>query len=269
MKKRPSVALLSAGKLTDSPVTRFWGLADQLGPVKAPSLRLASRVVNTLRAGYAVETFEPFADCRLILLDVPDSSVPAAAAELSRSGIAWHNKAVVLCSTWLDVSALQPLAALGAAAGSVAPLPGFDNRLYLIEGNTRLVHETRRLLKGRGARFLTIEPPLKPFFLGALNCAGPLFYSLLVAASECLRQAAIPQAAGKAILEKQLAKTLRTYLVAGRNASWEMRGLGPQVQALEMVQPAAADYLRGMAKLSTHLLAKTGRAAAAGSSSTP
>ena len=264
MKKRRSVALVSAGKLTDSPVTRFWGLADQLGPVKAPSLRLASRVVNTLRAGYPVESCEDFGNCRLILISVPDDAVPAITRELCAAGISWHNKAVMLCSTWLDGGALQPLAMLGAAVGSVAPIPGFDDKEYLVEGNSLVLREAQKLLKRGGTRVLAIEPPLKPFFLAALNCTGPLLYSLLVGASECLRQTGIPQAEAAGIIEKQVEKTLRSYFVAGRNACPELKGLDPQLWALAMVQPAVAAYLRGMAKLSSNLFAGTGRAASAG-----
>jgi hypothetical protein len=267
MKKRQSVALVSAGKLADSPVTRFWGLADQLGPVKAPSLRLASRVVNTLRAGYPVEGYNEFENCRLILISVPDEIAPAIVAELFESAISWNNKAAVLCSTWLDGSALQPLAVLGASIGSIAPIPGFDDKSYLVEGNSRVVRESQKVLKRAGSRILAIEPPLKPFFLAALNCTGALLYSLLTATSECLRQAGVSQTEAATVIEKQIERTLRSYFVAGRKARPELKGLDLQLQALGMVQPAVAEYIEKMAKLSSNLLVRAGRAADGSSTS--
>jgi hypothetical protein len=268
MKKRQPVALLSAGKLADSPVTRFWALADHLGPVKAPSLRLASRAVNTLRAGYAVENCDDFQHCTLILISVPDETVPATIEELCASRLRWHNKAVVLCSAWLDGTALQPLAIQGASVGSVAPMPGFEDRQYLVEGNSLVVREVQSLVGRRGTRILTIDPPLKPFFLAAANCTGALLYSLLTATAECIRQTGIPSSDAEAIIQKQVEKTLRSYFVAGRNADPELKGLAKQLQSLAVVQPAVAEYLQGMAKLSADLMSRTGRAAAARGSST-
>lgn len=255
MKKRPLVALVAAGKITGSPVTRFWGLTHQLGPVKAPSLRLASRIVNTLRAGSAVESYQDLAHCSLILICVPDELVSATVADLAASGLSWHNRAVVLCSTWLDSSALTRLAASGASVGSITEIPGFNNSRFLVEGNRQVVRESQRLLKHRGAKILAVEPPLKPFFLAAVTCTGTLLYSLLLASAECLRQSTIPPADRAAIIERQVEKTLRSYFVAGKKAYPEPKELSRQLEALALVQPVVAEYVEQNVKLSATLIA--------------
>ena len=54
MRKGQSVGLIGAGKITDSPLERMWALRERLGPVKASSMRVASRIANSLRAGHPV-----------------------------------------------------------------------------------------------------------------------------------------------------------------------------------------------------------------------
>src|SRR5271165_6763102 len=114
MKKAKSVALIGAGKLTGSPLSRFYWLSDQLGPVKSSSFRLASRIANQLRAGHPVKDFEEFHFSDLILVCVPEPRLPQALSELARSPIDFNGKAVVLSSLWLDSSELRELSARGA-----------------------------------------------------------------------------------------------------------------------------------------------------------
>ena len=254
MKKRPPVALVSAGNLTDSPLTRFWGLHARLGPVKASSLRIASRMVNTLRAGHPVKTYEDFDECSLVLLCLPDDSVSAAVAELVNSGISWNNKAAVLCSTYLDGSELRKLALLGASVGSIAPIPGFEDRRYLVDGDRVVVREMKSLVEHRGTRVIPIETALKPLFLACLTCTGPLLFSLLVAAAECVRPVGIPADDVAAIIERQVERTARAYFNAGRKAYQRPRELARQLQALEAMQPDLAGYVEQTARVAAALL---------------
>ena len=257
MKKRPLVALVSAGKLTDSPITRFWGLPARLGPVKASSLRLSSRMVNTLRAGHAVDSYAEFERCAMILICVPDDAVSAIVSELVESSLTWTNKAVVLCSPWLDSQDLQPLASLGAAVGSATPIPGFEEHRYLVEAGRPVVREMRGLIEHRGTRVIAIEPGLKPFFLACLTCTGPLFHSLLRAATECIRPTGVTMADATAIVERQIDRTLRSYFKAGRKAYQAPPELRRQLRALEMIQPALAKYVEQTARLADDLMSST------------
>ena len=68
MKKAQLVGLIAAGNLTGAPLTRFWWLAERLGPVKSGSYRVASRIVNMLRAGHPVKDYAEFETCDLVLI---------------------------------------------------------------------------------------------------------------------------------------------------------------------------------------------------------
>ena len=254
MKKAKSVALIGAGELTDSPLTRFRWLSERLGPVKAPSYRLASRIANRLRAGHAVKDYGEFDACRLVLVCVPDKMLPRVVAELCASGIGWKDKAVGLCSTWLDSSELADVAALGASVGSISPIPGFEDFRYLVEGDKMAIRECRLLVEDREQRAIAIDRPLKPFYLTALTCTGTLSFALMMAASESLRHAGVPSSVSASILEKQVGRSLRSYVRGGRRAYPAPRQLRRQITALSRVNPVLAQYFEQSCTLATQLL---------------
>ena len=125
MKKAQSVGLIGTGSLTDSPLTRFWWLSERLGPVKSASYRVASRIANMLQAGHPVKDYAEFESCALILVCVPEETVPRVVSEMVSAGISWRGKAVVLCSTWLDSGELRELVRAGRVGGLHQP----DSRL--------------------------------------------------------------------------------------------------------------------------------------------
>jgi hypothetical protein len=254
MKKAKSVALIVAGKVTDSSLARFWSLSEMLGPVKASSYRLASRIANRLRAGHPVDDYAEFEACRTILISVPDQALPHAVVDLSASTISWNGKSVVLCNALLDSGDLQKLAARGASVGSIAVIPGFDDLRYLVEGDKLAVLQLKRLVEHRERRAIVIERHLKPFYLAALTCTGTLSFAVAMAASESLRHAGVRPADSAAILERQLVKSLRSYLRGGRRVFPAPRHLASQLTALSIVDPQLSNYIQQSCSLVARLM---------------
>jgi predicted short-subunit dehydrogenase-like oxidoreductase (DUF2520 family) len=258
MKKAQPVALVAAGNLTDSPLTRFLRSCDQLGPIKSPSLRLASRISNIFRSGHPVKDYAEFDEVRLILVCVPDQILPKVVSELAASIVCWKGKSIVLCSMWLDSSHLDELSMLGGAIGSISPIPGFEGleqHHYLLEGDRPALLETKRLLVHQRQRVIAIERSLKPFYLAALTCTGNILFALLVAASESLRHAGLSSSLSASILEKQIGKALRSYLKSGRNVSRLPCELSKQLHALSAADPKLANYIEQSCRISSRLLA--------------
>jgi len=258
MKRAKPVALVGAGNLTDSPLTRFLWLSDQLGPVKSRSYRLASRISNIFRSGHPVKDYLEFDACRLILVCVPDQMLPKVVSEMAASTVSWSGKAIVLCSMWLDSSHLAELAARGGSIGSLCPIPGFEGLedfRYLVEGDKLAKLEAKRLMAHQKQRVIAIERSLKPFYLAALTCTGNLLFALLVAASESLRHAGLSSPLSATILEKQIGKAVRSYLKSGRNVSPAPRDLPRQLHALSAADPRLASYIEQSYRLSSRLLA--------------
>src|SRR5579872_400369 len=267
--KRPGlVALVAGGKLSSSPLAHFWLLSEVLGPVKASSYRLASRIANSLRAGHPVKDYAEFDACRLILLCVPDQALARTVAELCSAGISWRGKSVVLCSAWRGSGDLHEFSARGASIASLAAIPGFRDTRYLLEGDKRAVQESKRLVETREHRSVTIERDLKPLYLAALTCTGSLLIPLVMAAWESLRRAGLTSAMSISILEKQLNKGLRAYARGGRRAYIPPPELTSQLRALSAADPALANYVEKSYQLAEQLLEQPQRNAAAASART-
>jgi predicted short-subunit dehydrogenase-like oxidoreductase (DUF2520 family) len=256
MKKARSVGLIGAGSLTDSPLTRFRWLSDRLGPVKSGSFRVASRLANMLRAGHPVKDYAEFESCELILVCVPEETVPHIVSEMLSSGISWRGKTVILCSTWLDSGDLRELSARGASVGSIAAIPGFDGEAYLVEGDRLAIRQSKSLVEHRERRAVSIERPLKPFYLAALTSTGTLLFALLHVAFESLRRAGNPPGLSAALLERQVTRTLRSFLKGGRRAYPEPRELPRQLRALSAASPELAYYLEQSTRLASRLMSK-------------
>jgi len=257
MKKSQSVALIAAGSLTGSVVSGFRKLYDRLGPVKAPTFRLASRISNALRAGHPVRDYAEFDSCGLILVNVPDAIMPRVAGEIAAADISWRNKSIVLCSAWLDSGELSELAARGASIGSISAIPGFEDSRYLVEGDRQAILDSKGLVEQNARRIVAIERSLKPFYLAALTSTSSLLFAPLLAASECLRRAGICAWDAAAILERQVNKTLRSQAKAGRRAYPAPRQLQKQLRALATVDPELAHYLEQSCNLATRLARKS------------
>lgn len=251
MKKPPQVALICAGKLTDTPLMRLRGLPERLGPVRSSSLRVASRVVNTLRAGCPVGDYEAFKDCGVVLLYVPDASAPGFVADLAAGGLDWSKKIAVVFSALLESDTLAPLAALGAQTVSLCAVGGFDGRMFLAEGNRSAVRSAQPLLGERDVKLVHVPPGHKALYLAAAACTGPLLASVLICADECLKLAGLAASEASTIMLAQAQKTTRAFLNAGKKMYQEPAGLERQIVALRERKPEIADFFEQSAKLAS------------------
>src|SRR5882762_8234411 len=145
-----TVGLVVTGQITKSFLTRVPGLADALGPVKSSSLRTASRLVNVLRAGYPADSLSAFSACQVILLYLPAESVPSVVSELVAEPVRWKNRSVLMSAKSIDSSKLYRLEMLGAGTGTISPIPGFGDHLFVVEGNRLAVKHARWLLEHDG-----------------------------------------------------------------------------------------------------------------------
>lgn len=254
MKRPKSVALVGAGSLSSSALAGFWSLPEVLGPVKASSLRVASRIANSLRAGHAVKDYREFDACRLILVSVPDHSLRAVIAELCASQISWKGKSIVLCSALRGSCDLREFLSRGASVGSITTVTGSADLEYLIEGDRRALQDTRRLVESREHRCLCIERGLKPLYLAALTCTSSLLFPLVMAASESMRRAGIPLAHANLILENQLNRCLRSYTRGGRRAYAPPAEFSSQLRALSATDPTLACFVERSYELTEQLL---------------
>jgi len=141
----------------------------------------------------------------------------------------------------------------GAAVGSICPIPGFDDERYLVEGDPLAIRRLKSLVENRERRAVAVERSLKPFFLAALTCTGTLLFALLHVAYQSLHLARLPPGLSATLLERQLTRTLRSFLKRGR-AYQAPRELPRQLRALSGANPELAHYLQESCHLASRLM---------------
>lgn len=151
-------------------------IEERLGPVRSTSYRLASRIANALGAGNAVQDWNEFAKCHMILVSMPDPWLVPAIDEMADAPFRWKSKTVLLCGSKYDSAVLNKLAYLGAATASVTPVPGLEDRLSVVEGTRKAVNEARRLMEYPGMKLVGMNSGRKSLFDAGVSFATGLAY---------------------------------------------------------------------------------------------
>ena len=213
MKTASGIGLVAAGAVSSSFLARLRHVMANLGPVKASSYRVASRISNRLKAGHAARSFDEFDRTRVVLISVPDAYLAATVEELADSGLRWRGKAVILCGSARDSGDLEPLSAQEACTASLTVIEP-ESRWYVAEGHRRAVSAARHLVSVSGT-MLEIPKGAKPVFLGGLVLLGNFLVSHDAAAMACFRRAGLRPGAAARLMEFLQERALRTFLKSG------------------------------------------------------
>jgi predicted short-subunit dehydrogenase-like oxidoreductase (DUF2520 family) len=248
MKKLGPVALLAAGKISDSFIKKLPQIEEWLGPVRSTSLRLASRISNLLEAGYPVDDFAEFADASLILIFMPEKWLPPSLDEMSAAGLSWSGKTVLLCDDIQDSRELAKLAALGAATASLTSVAGFDDRLFVAEGDSKAIRQAKRFVERPGYKVVSLETGRKDLYLAGITFATSLALPLITASVETLRAGGLHPNDAVQIAERLFQRSLRSYVKGGRKG-WDgvfpaedRHAVEKQLRALAQTNPLLANY---------------------------
>jgi len=211
MRSQQPLGLVVEGKATSSAVLKLRSLTEDLGPVKAGSLRVARRLSNYLRAGYAVNSYEDLQNLRMILLRVPDAAIPRIVDELCASEVVWKDVTVVLCETYKAATALISLEKRGACTATLLPVQSLRRSWFVIEGQAAAVRQLKRFLKRSDAGVFELRPGAKPLYFAAQLLATALPAQLLMSAQQSLRAAGISGNHLYDLLEEMSLEMLRSF----------------------------------------------------------
>jgi predicted short-subunit dehydrogenase-like oxidoreductase (DUF2520 family) len=209
--------------------------------------------VNSLRAGYPVRTYAEFKKSAVILLCLPDTTLPDLINEMSLSEFDWTGKVILLCDSVLDNGSLSKLAERGASVGSLNEVPGFDGDCFVAEGDRPAVLAARRLLSRGHARVMELKSSEKATFLAGVTFAGELVTPLAHSAVSSFRLAGLHGEQAAIVLERIFERALRSYLKAGKSgwtghiASGNLDEVLRQIEKLRQSSPALSDFLRSNA----------------------
>jgi predicted short-subunit dehydrogenase-like oxidoreductase (DUF2520 family) len=238
-----------AGPISRNGIARIPRIIDLLGPVKSGSLQRASRAVNVLGAGTAVDGYKDIDGSRTILVNVPDQQLPAIVAELAVAEITWKKKIVLLCNSSLDSLELALLKSEGADVGSFEAVYGFNELRYVIEGTNPAVREMRALIQHRNVRAIEIRSEGKELYLAGVACATTFLTSIIAAGVECLRESGLKLPQAQTIAAQLVNKTMGEFLRAGTKGVpvAEAHVLANMASSVESRDPKLARYFRQMA----------------------
>ncbi len=248
MAKSQSIALVAGGQVSRSFLVRLPRLCERIGPVKGASTRVASRVVNAIHAGFPVQDFKSVTGARIVAIHVPCDGLRPALDQMLAASADWHGKTVLLCDPALSSLALAPLASAGARVASLAPIEGFDEHRFVVEGDPAAVRVVRMLVEDSRTRVVEIAPGTKDLFLAGLVFATSLFTPMAAAATECLKGAGLTPGVAAAVCERLFERSLRGYVKAGRK-SWggplavkDREQVRRHLDALFAISPLLASY---------------------------
>ena len=211
MKNQQSVGLVVEGNATSSSVLRLSNVIEDLGPIKAGAMRVARRLANFLRAGYAVDSYEELRTARLVLIRVPDASLPRTVEELCGSELVFRDLAFVLCESCLSSSALKPLQDRGATVATVTPVQSIRQSWFILEGQLAAMRHVRRFLERNNSRAFELRPGTKPLYFAAQMMALGLPSTCYAAAQQALRAAGISGNRLHGLLEEMSFEMFRAF----------------------------------------------------------
>ena len=145
LESRYKYGMLGAGAVGKSLIGRLPTRARDLGPVSAVSFRLASRIANTLRAGYPVRKMDELNDAAVILFHAPPEQAGVLLELLERAEISWEGKALIFCDCGDAPSFRVRVQAMGASTASARQfgIPGH----IAVEGNGAALNAARRIAR--------------------------------------------------------------------------------------------------------------------------
>lgn len=247
MKTLRQAGLIVEGNSTQSVILRLPRIAEEIGPIRAATTRVARRVSNFFRAGNVVENYEDFADCDLVLIRVPDGSVPRIVYEISDSRLEISRTSFVLCESWLSSEVLKPLSDRGAAVATVVSVPASARNWFAIEGDFAAAKRIKRLLGDAGAHAIELRSGSKYLYFAATAFAQTLPRALFAAAQRSLRMAGVSGRPLKTVIE-EMAQGMFRDMSQGSRAGWT----GP---LLDCPEELAEEYERRLQRIEPDLAA--------------
>lgn len=218
MKKLRPVALLCAGPVSRSPLTRIPNFLRHLTWVKSSSYRIASRAVNALGAGTPVAEISEMSRAGIWVISVPPPDLPGALRELRQIGIDWRRRVILIFDPEAESFVAETFRSLGASVGTFAPIDTEESR-YILEGDLDAIKVARSLIdEGRTRRVIEVKKGTKGNYLAGVQTATKDLVPLIAQAVECFQSAGLSVPESKAIAEALVTGAMRSYFRAGRRA---------------------------------------------------
>lgn len=232
--------LLAAGAVSKSLIGQLPAKARDIGPVAGASYRVASRIANSLHAGYPVRSVSELNDVPVVLVHAPPDQVRQFLDLLEGAQIRWKAKPLIFCDCRAGAESIRRLNAIGANAASMWRLP-VSGRIA-IDGAPPALTPARRIARELKMKAIVIAPGAVDLFDAAVTLGTDAITPLIDSTAELLREAGLRDKHASRLAALLFIHTARDYAHSGRQSwSWYMRK--PELDRIEAQIRAAGPRL--------------------------
>jgi hypothetical protein len=244
---RYKYGVLGAGAVSSSLVGRLPSKTRELGPVSGSSYRVASRIANTLRAGYPVRTADELNEAPCVLFHAPPDRAPGLLGKLEKAEIDWQGKALVFCDCVIEPAVRQRFKARGASTAVIRQF-GIPGRLIVefdpgsAARGSPASQMAQRMARELRMKAVPIAPGSEDVFDAAMTLGGAALTPLIDRAAALLRDAGIRDIEAAQLAASLFEQTARDYGHSGKQ-SWAWYVKKPPVAGLKAQIAAAGPHL--------------------------
>jgi len=214
--KRNEAALISAGGLTHSFLTRCPAIIRRLGPIKGTSFRVARRIASSLRAGYAVPDYRALEGCTPVWIAVSDPLLDGVIRDFALQA-PLAGMVVVLCDSLYDARWAHPLQSAHAQVATLNAVEASSERIFVAEGHPEAIRELRRAMAGEKRKLIELKPGAKPIYLSGVRMASEQLVPWIVSAVDALRTAGLARSDAAHVAEALAMQAVHSLKRTGRN----------------------------------------------------
>jgi hypothetical protein len=249
LESRLRYGVIGAGSVSGSLIGRLPARVREFGPVAAVSYRVASRIANTLGAGYPARKAEELNKVSSVLIHSSAVQMERLIRVLEAADINWKGKALVFCDCSVDREIREYFQTKGASIALVREfcIPGHlivEAGWGIADGEidgannvaSRTVHRIARDLR---LKTIEISPGSADLFDAAQTLGTAAITPLIHNAASLFRDAGVRDSEAARIASALFEQTARDYAHSGKQ-SWVWYLRKPQATRLD-AQIAAAD----------------------------
>jgi hypothetical protein len=222
--------VIGAGGLSKSLIGQLPRKSRQIGPVAGVSFRVASRMANSLRAGYAARNADELNETPVILFHAPADQVRILAELLQQAHINWEDKPVIFCDCEVPVLIVDRFHSMGAST-AVARQFGIAGTI-MVEGSGPGLAGAHRIAAELRLRAVEIAPGSSDVFAATLTLATAVLTPLVNRAASMLRASGLRDKAAVSMATALFEHTIQEYGHSGKQ-SWAWHVREPEAEQIE------------------------------------
>jgi len=232
LESRYEYGLLGAGAVSASLIGKLPARARELGPVSAVSYRVASRIANTLRAGFPVRSAAELSEARCILFHSPPEFLAPLLRQLENAALDWTGKTLLVCGCVVDRAVLRRFEDKGATT-AIAWRFEVAGRLIVEadESGGAAQRIARRIASELRLKAVDIPPDATDLVGAAVTLGGAAVTPLIDRTAALFKAAGVKDSEAARIAASLFEQCARDYAHSGKQ-SWAWYVRKPAVEQL-------------------------------------